>query len=340
MVVVTRGEFGQHHLPAPSPGTHPNVRAVRGGRTVSVVSSQIDLIYDRLIAEDKLKDGTKYERLAAIAFCVLTGRDTVHDLRLRGASGVQHQIDAVVGEDRKRILVETKDYDRVIGLPIIRNFWGAVEDIGPDEAFIVTTVGFTKPAIRYGEAKGIRLALLRPPDEEDWQGVCRKVVLDIVMTGQAGLASVTWQLHPDDRHKIDGDSAGLGVTETAQLKLAVAEGAEHDFLPMLDAQLTEDYGKVPLGGEATIGRFNTFDEPTWLIAPGIPPLRVEAWKWEVKVGSDTTQVIVGEGVGGLVAELALRTVDGSIRRMFTNRQLEAWTFNGHNVLSRNGSTDR
>ena len=121
------------------------------------MSSRIDLIYDRLVAKEKLKDGTKYERLAAIAFGVLTGQATVHDLRLRGASGVRHQIDAVVGHEHRRILVETKDYDKVIGLPLIRNFWGAVEDIGPDEAFVVTTVGFTAPAIQYAEAKGIRL---------------------------------------------------------------------------------------------------------------------------------------------------------------------------------------
>ena len=56
----------------------------------------------------------------------------------------------------------------------------------------------------------------------------------------------------------------------------------------------------------------------------------------MRVASDTTQVVIGDGVGGLVAELALRTVDGSIRRMFTNRQLEAWTFDGHNVVPRNG----
>src|SRR6202142_4570071 len=58
-----------------------------------------------------------------------TSRATVRDLRLRGDSGVRHQIDAVVGDGHKRILVETKDYDKVRGLPIIRNFWGAVEDI-------------------------------------------------------------------------------------------------------------------------------------------------------------------------------------------------------------------
>lgn len=296
------------------------------------MSARIDLIYDRLIAEEKLKEGTKYERLAAIAFSVLTGRVGVHDLRLRGASGVRHQIDAVVGDEPKRILVETKDYDKRIGLPIIRNFWGVVEDIGFDEAFVLTTVGFTKPAIQYAEAKGIRLALLRPPEDVDWAGVCRKVLLDITTTGQAGLANVTWQLHPDDHDKMTVQTTRIGIAETAELKLADADGERRAFLPILEAQLSEDYGNVPLGGEATIGRVNVFEEPTWLNAPGLEPLRVDAWKWEVKIASDTVQVVVGDGIGGLVAELALRTIDGSVRRMFTNRQLEAWTFDGRNVI--------
>ena len=57
---------------------------------------------------------------ALVAFRLLTGRVTVHDLRLRGASGVRHQIDALVGDGHKRVLIETKDYDTVVGLPIIR----------------------------------------------------------------------------------------------------------------------------------------------------------------------------------------------------------------------------
>jgi hypothetical protein len=122
--------------------------------------------------------------------------------------------------------------------------------------------------------------------------------------------------------------------ETSQLRLADANGGERDFLPIFAAQLSDDYGRVPMGGQATIGRVNVFEEPTWLIAPGVPPLRVEAWKWQARVASDTSQVVVGDGIGGLVTELVLRTTDGSIRRMFTNRQLESWVFDGHNVVPR------
>ena len=187
------------------------------------MSARIDRIYDRLIAEEKLKDGTKSERLVAIAFGVLTGRATGHDLRLRGASGVRHQIDAVVGDEHKRILVETKDYDKVIGLPIIRNFWGAVEDIGPDEAFVVTTVGHQAgDPVRRGE--GHPPCAAASAEEEDWTGVVRKVVLNITMTGQAGRANVTRQLHPDATTRPTARTWGSESPSPHSVQLADADG--------------------------------------------------------------------------------------------------------------------
>jgi hypothetical protein len=49
------------------------------------VSKRIEHIYDRLVAEDKLKSGTKYERLAALVFQILDqGSFVVHDVVLRG----------------------------------------------------------------------------------------------------------------------------------------------------------------------------------------------------------------------------------------------------------------
>lgn len=139
------------------------------------MSKRIDLVYDRLVAEEKLKRGSKYERLAAIVFKHLTEQSTIHDLRLRGSTGARHQIDVIVGDDRKRVLIEAKDYKKKVGLPLVRNFWAAVEDLGVDEAFVVTTVGFTGPAVTYATAKNVQLALLRPPTDEDWDGFIRRV---------------------------------------------------------------------------------------------------------------------------------------------------------------------
>ena len=295
--------------------------------------SDADLIYDRLIAEEKLKAGTKYERLGAIVFHQLMGQTTVHDLRLRGETDVPHQIDAVVGDERRRVLIEAKDYDRTVDLPVVRNFWGVVDDLKPDDAFIVTTEGFSENATRYAAAKGISLAVLRPPRDEDWENIVRRIELEIRATGQTDPPKVTWEIHPDDHPKFD-DLDARGLVETQALELSDANGRRRPFFPILDEQLKEDYAAVPLGGEATIGRTATFVEPTWLHAPGLPPLRVNAWRWAVSVASTTTVHVVADGVGGLAAELVLRSTDGSIHKMFTNRDIQSWTFDGKRVVPR------
>jgi len=297
--------------------------------------SDADLIYDRLVAEEKLKSGTKYERLAAIAFRILTDQAAVHDLRLRGGTGVPHQIDVVVGPDRKRALIEAKDYDRTVDLPIVRNFWAVVEDVNTDEAFIVTTKGFSNNAVTYAKAKGITLAVLRPPRDDDWEGLVRRIQLTITATGQTGPPEVIWELHPDDFDKVDADDTPQGLAETRDLKLRADDGTETPFFPLLDDQLHEDYGTVPLGGEGTIGRVNRFTGPTWLVIAGRSPLRVNAWKWSVKVASSSENTVM-EGIGGLTAELALRTADGGIRRMFTTKDIQSWAFDGNRVVPRPG----
>ena len=298
------------------------------------MTEPIEIIYNSLVADEKLKAGTKYERLAAIVFRILSAQETVHDLRLRGETGVPHQIDAVVGDAHRRVLIEAKDYDRAVDLPIVRNFWAVVEDLKPDEAFVVTTVGFSQNAVQYAEAKGLRLAVLRPPKEEDWDGLVRRITIDIIATGQTSFPKVEWELHPDDRDKIEGDVDARGLMETESLALADSDGNLTPFLPLLKEQLQEDYGAVPLGGNQTIGRLNTFSEPTWLHAPGIDPLRVTAWRWSVHVASSKIEIVMADGVGGLVAELVLRTLDASIHRLFTNKQIRAWTFDGKTVVPR------
>lgn len=301
------------------------------------MSRAIELIYDDLIADEKLKKGTKYERLAAVAFRQITGEQTVHDLRLVGESGVAHQIDAVVGEPRRRLLVEVKDYDEKIGLPMIRNFWGAVDDIRPDEAYVLSIEGFTKPAMRFAEAKGIKLALLRPPREEDWDKLVRQIALQLTMTGPTELPTLEWQLHPEDQDKIDGASAQAGQMATARLELSDELGQRRPLLPILEEQIHEEYAKVPLGGEGTIGRLNILHEATWLHAPNLPALRVDAWKWKTHIASSTTEHMIDNAVGELAAALVLRSVDGEMHRMITRGQIESWTFDGKRVVERASS---
>lgn len=48
------------------------------------MTNNLDFVYDRLVADEKLKRGTKYERLTAIVFKILDSSAVViHDVRLR-----------------------------------------------------------------------------------------------------------------------------------------------------------------------------------------------------------------------------------------------------------------
>lgn len=301
------------------------------------MSQSIDLIYDRLVAEEKLKSGSKYERLAAIVFRVLMGSTSVHDLRLRGESGVAHQIDAVVGHESRRILIEAKDYDKPVGLAIVRNFSAVIADIEPDDAYIVTTERFTRDAVKFAKAKGIQLAVLRPLRDEDWENLVRRVKLTIRMTALTGPPNVTWQLHPGDLTKINDGEGARGVTDINAIELSYANGHRESFKPILDQQLAEESASVPPGGEGIVGRTVQVSEPTWLCAPGLPPLRVVAWKWEAEWRtSDPQTTVMGEGIAGLAAELILKTLDGSLHHVFTNREIQRWTFDGKTVAPRTG----
>ncbi len=137
------------------------------------MSEQIEHIYDRLVAAEKLKSGTKYERLAAFVFQILDRASyVVHDVELRGpGKEAEHQIDVSVTDrsgQRRRIVVEARDRNKRVNLAQVRDFFGVVHQLAPDQAWIVSVTGFTADAETYARDEGIGLAVLRPAaDGED-----------------------------------------------------------------------------------------------------------------------------------------------------------------------------
>lgn len=49
------------------------------------------------------------------------------------------------------------------------------------------------------------------------------------------------------------------------------------------------------------------------------------FKFTQEWGHATEEVVVSDGVPGLTAELVLRSLDGSIHRMFSDSELQQWT---------------
>ncbi|HDX8589722.1 TPA: restriction endonuclease [Aeromonas dhakensis] len=147
--------------------------------------SKYDALYEQYWQSDIKKSGTRYERLTAFVLKSLNENHTViHDIKLIGDSDVKHQIDVTVeeGSIKKRVLIECKDFDvsgDKVGLGIVRDFWGVIDDIHPDEATIVTCNGFTTDAIKYAKSKNIKLAILREFQESDREGRIETICVNI-----------------------------------------------------------------------------------------------------------------------------------------------------------------
>jgi hypothetical protein len=228
-----------------------------------------------------------------------------------------------VGPAHKRLLVECKQYDKKIGLPIVRDFFGVVEDLTPDQAFVVTTVGFTAPAVRYAEAKGIRLAILRRVTEADLKGRVQRIEIRLDMTG-LHISTMQWEVDPSDPVAVTAaDEPGRRVwaTDAALVdpdghSLALDEFIQH-YMEVGDA-----YEGEP-GPRSGIYRF---DAPRVLVTPDGPNLRVLAVKWEGELSVGEHSFMVGLGIGGLVAELALLAASGEILSVLSNRTISQFSF--------------
>lgn len=196
--------------------------------------SSYDQLHDQYWQTSTPKAGTRYERLVAFVFKALnTSRQVVHDIKLIGASDVKHQIDVTIneGQSQKRILVECKDFDvssDKVGLSIIRDFASVVDDIRPDEAIVITCVGFTADAQKFAKHKGIKLAVLREFQSTDWEGRIRKICVTMHImhiTEPKITLKLTDQANMD---KLQHDMAkagmsGLGISKGQPIYLNLAD---------------------------------------------------------------------------------------------------------------------
>jgi hypothetical protein len=152
-----------------------------------LAKSSYDELHDEYLDDGGGKAGTRYERLMGLVLAVLNrNASIVHDIRLRGDTGVAHQIDVRLTRkdgENQHILVECKDFDKSgdsVGLSIVRDFWGVVDDVKPNDAWVVTCTDFTRDAQIYARGKGIKLAILRLFRDDDWNGRIQTVEI----TGQ------------------------------------------------------------------------------------------------------------------------------------------------------------
>jgi len=301
------------------------------------VSAEIELIYDELVAEEKMKSGSKYERLAAIVFKILNREEAVvHDLKLRGdGKETAHQIDVHVrrGDQELRWIVECRDFavdasSPKIGLGEVRDFASVVRDLRPDEAMMVTTVGFTGPAKTYAGEQEIRLAILREFSDSDWEGRVRELRFVGRFSAPSDLKITQWRTMDDDetrrvkpllqaqgnwgeeirfdaREEVFLDEHGQPETTLAEVIDPIYQKIQKDLKPGLNS------------GTAELDRLRHIRFGEVLVA-------VRAFEWEVELFGWTHTWT--HSFADQIARLLMRTLDGKIDQAIFERDIVVWEF--------------
>lgn len=137
------------------------------------------------------KQGTDFELLVKAIYEEILSSENYeniiveHDVKIKGKSGQFHQIDVywefIVAGIKHKVAVECKEYNKSVSIGKIRDFYGAIDDIGDIHGIFVTTIGYQSGAITYAEHKNISLKTISEPTQEEIEAVevIREIDLNI-----------------------------------------------------------------------------------------------------------------------------------------------------------------
>ena len=97
-----------------------------------------------------------------------------HNVKLKGKSGCEHQIDVYweyeIAGSKHRVAIECKNYNSQVEVGNVRDFKGVLDDLNNVNGIIVSAQGYQSGAKKYAEEYGISLKELRAPNWNDTIG--------------------------------------------------------------------------------------------------------------------------------------------------------------------------
>ena len=280
----------------------------------TLAQTPIDLIYDRNVATEKLKHGTKYERIAARVFQLLDNDATViHDIRLRGSGKrTKHQIDVDITWKgrRERTIVECRDKTpgHKIGLDEARSFQTVISHLGA-RGVMVTTTDYTKGAKDLAADEGIDLMILRPFVEGDIEGRVMAVELQVTMLTPIH-ESVRVGCPPGTP---EGEIGNVTVAGTAVVVFGDEAGKTFSDLVMSMMDTSDGESTTTLTAERSFDPPIVFDDGghQLSIAEIAVDYRVHATSFSQRIDA-----------GDKIAELVLRSLTGDFDRVVFDKDLQ------------------
>lgn len=111
---------------------------------------------------------------------VLKPTHVQHNVKLKGFSGCEHQIDVYweyeIAGSLHRVAIECKNYSSPVEIGNVRDFKGVLDDLNNVHGIMVSAKGYQSGAKQYAEQYGILLKELRTPS---WRDTIGELIIQI-----------------------------------------------------------------------------------------------------------------------------------------------------------------
>ena len=133
-----------------------------------------------------MNQNTEFERFTQRIYQKLVDCDVLkptrvqHNVKLKGKSGCDHQIDVYweyeIAGNLHRVAIECKNYNSLVPIGKVRDFRGVLDDLKNVNGIMVSRKGYQEGAKKYAIDHGISLKELRQPYWNETIGVITTVV--------------------------------------------------------------------------------------------------------------------------------------------------------------------
>ncbi len=276
-----------------------------------------------------MKDiNTEYEKFTQEIYQTLIniqGIDNIevkHNIKLKGKSGQEHQIDVyweyeIAGIIHK-VAIECKNYSNEVSIGKVRDFHSVLSDLNNVNGIMVTKVGYQSGAKKFADYYGINLKELRFPHNKDWEGRIKTIVFQMKMV----LPNIKQRIPIFDN---DWFKANIEFPKDGQMTYSLQGMAnEIKIFDENGAEITNFHeldNKVPHQWEAATGIEHTYTfENAYMDVTPLGRIKIKGVKYvyDVETGSEefqidaleTTKAILKDAITG---EIKFFNKDGNVK---------------------------
>ncbi len=307
-----------------------------------MLQTNMDEYFETIFGYKPKKRGTGYELLVGAVLKLLNAtQDVTHNVIQEGKySKDKYQIDALVKNKFATIFIECKDYterNKPTQRADVQKLAGALNNLDINAGILVSATGFTKPAVQYSEstklnpnAKEIELFLIRPSTEKDTEGImlslCVSLDLETIDHENSKVIPIMDIEKVQEILKRNGYKAGEQYNAITN-RLLKSDGTLYKYI----SEIVNDKTINPSVNGISSGEFY-FDEDVFACIYG-ELIQVDKLVYEIrhKVKNIPEFIKIKDK-----AVLVVKSQDGQIDRIITERQLKSIVFNSDGTIDYKG----